>query len=75
MLELLRDLIKEYELGSSLVEHLGDNSLDHSFDMFGANEEFELYKSQAVSSINKSELERYLDEQVENNSPDFDILS
>ena len=49
--------------------------MDHSFDIFGGDEEFELYKSQAVSSINKSELERYLDEQVENNSPDFDILS
>ncbi|KAK2639406.1 hypothetical protein Ddye_027201 [Dipteronia dyeriana] len=31
--------------------------------------------SQAVSNINKSELERYLEEQVENNSHDFDILS
>ncbi|KAK2649538.1 hypothetical protein Ddye_017027 [Dipteronia dyeriana] len=73
--ELLKDLIKEYELGSSLVEQLDDNSLDHSFDIFVGDEEFELYKSQAVSSINKSELERYLEEQVENNSPDFDILS
>ncbi|KAK0591497.1 hypothetical protein LWI29_002841 [Acer saccharum] len=73
--ELLKDLITEYELGSSFVEQLDDTSMDHSFDMFGGDEEFELYKSQAVSSINKSELERYLDEQVENNSPDFDILS
>ncbi|KAK2659101.1 hypothetical protein Ddye_005634 [Dipteronia dyeriana] len=54
---------------------LDPSSLDHSFDMFGGDEEFELYKNQAVSIINKSELDRYLDEQVENNSPDFDILS
>ncbi|KAK2658680.1 hypothetical protein Ddye_005213 [Dipteronia dyeriana] len=60
--ELLKDLIKEYELGSNLVERLDDNSLDHSFDIFGGDEEFELYKSQAVSNINKSELERYLEE-------------
>ncbi|KAK2637916.1 hypothetical protein Ddye_025711 [Dipteronia dyeriana] len=72
--ELLKDLIKEYELGSNLVEQLDDNSLDHSFDIFVGDEEF-LYISQAVSSINKSELERYLEEQVENNSSDFDILS
>ncbi|KAK2641533.1 hypothetical protein Ddye_023296 [Dipteronia dyeriana] len=32
-------------------------------------------KAKLVSSINKSELDRYLEEQVENNSLDFDILS
>ncbi|KAK2658035.1 hypothetical protein Ddye_011087 [Dipteronia dyeriana] len=73
--ELLKDLFEEYELGSNLVEQIDDNSFNHSFDIFRGNEEFELYKSQAVSSINKSKLERYLDEHVENNSPDFDILS
>ncbi|KAK2646437.1 hypothetical protein Ddye_021632 [Dipteronia dyeriana] len=39
--ELFKDLIKEYELGSSSVEQLNDNSLDHSFDIFGGAEEFE----------------------------------
>ncbi|KAK2648916.1 hypothetical protein Ddye_016405 [Dipteronia dyeriana] len=73
--ELLKDLIKEYELRSSFVEQLDDNSLDHSFDIFGGDEEFELYKSQAIRKINKLKLERYLDEQIENNSHDFDILS
>ncbi|KAK3229986.1 hypothetical protein Dsin_001867 [Dipteronia sinensis] len=73
--ELLKDLFKEYELGSNLVEQIDDNSFYHSFDILGVDEEFELYKSQVVSSINKSELERYLDEQVENNSPNFDTLS
>ncbi|KAK2647355.1 hypothetical protein Ddye_014844 [Dipteronia dyeriana] len=43
--------------------------------MFRGDEEFELYKSQTVSNINKTELKMYFDEQVENNSPDFDILS
>ncbi|KAK2641515.1 hypothetical protein Ddye_023278 [Dipteronia dyeriana] len=49
------------------------NSID--IEIQAMAREFELYKSQADNIINKSELERYLDEQVENNSPDFDILS
>ncbi|KAK2648533.1 hypothetical protein Ddye_016022 [Dipteronia dyeriana] len=57
--ELLKDLIKDYELGTSFFEQLDDSSLDHSFDIFRGDEEFDLYKSQVVSSINKSELERW----------------
>ncbi|KAK0600812.1 hypothetical protein LWI29_018651 [Acer saccharum] len=60
-------------MGVEQVEE--SSSFDHSIEVLGGDEEFELYKSQAVSSLNKSELERYLGEQVENNTPNFDILS
>ncbi|KAK2655063.1 hypothetical protein Ddye_008115 [Dipteronia dyeriana] len=50
------------------------SSFDYSIEVLGGDEEFELYKSQAVSSLNKSEFERYLGEQVETNTSNFDIL-
>ncbi|KAK2640252.1 hypothetical protein Ddye_028047 [Dipteronia dyeriana] len=42
--ELLKDLIKEYELRSSFVEQLDDSSLDHSFDMFRGDEDLSCIK-------------------------------
>ena len=75
---LLKELITEYESDALLmgIEQVEESSsFDHSIEVLGGDEEFELYKSQAVSSLNKSELERYLGEQVENNTPNFDILS
>ncbi|KAK3211840.1 hypothetical protein Dsin_016546 [Dipteronia sinensis] len=75
---LLKELITEYESEALLigVEQVEESSsFDYSIEVLGGDEEFELYKSQAVSSSNKSELERYLGEQVENNTPNFDILS
>ncbi|KAK3199762.1 hypothetical protein Dsin_023177 [Dipteronia sinensis] len=75
---LLKELITEYETEALLmgVEQVEESSsFDYSIEVLGGDEEFELYKSHAVSSLNKSELERYLGEQVENNTPNFDILS
>ncbi|KAK3183045.1 hypothetical protein Dsin_030331 [Dipteronia sinensis] len=73
---LLKELITEYESEALLmgVEQVEESSsFDYSIEVLRGDEEFELYKSQAVSSSNKSELERYLGEQVENNTPNFDI--
>ncbi|KAK1580806.1 hypothetical protein Q3G72_000307 [Acer saccharum] len=60
---LLKELITKYESDALLmgVEQVEESSsFDHSIEVLGGDEEFELYKSQAVSSLNKSELERYL---------------
>ncbi|KAK3189265.1 hypothetical protein Dsin_028826 [Dipteronia sinensis] len=73
-----KELITEYESEALLmgVEQVEEtSSFDYYIEVVGVDEEFELYKRQAVSSLNKSELERYLGEQVENNTPNFDILS
>ncbi|KAL5796233.1 hypothetical protein ACOSQ2_001053 [Xanthoceras sorbifolium] len=77
---LLNELFKEYEskvlTGSTLVEQVEDSSsCDHSIKVLADNEEYEEFKSQAISRMNKSELETYLSEQVEDNLSNFNILS
>ncbi|KAL5764836.1 hypothetical protein ACOSQ2_017430 [Xanthoceras sorbifolium] len=77
---LLNEIFKEYEskvlMGSTLVEQVEDSlSYDHSIKVLAGDEEYEEYKSQAISRMNKSELETYLVEQVEDNLPNFNILS
>ncbi|KAL5798301.1 hypothetical protein ACOSQ2_003121 [Xanthoceras sorbifolium] len=74
---LLNELFKEYEskvlTGSTLVEQVEDSSsCYHSIKVLAGDEKF---KSQAISRMNKSELETYLGEQVEDNLPNFNILS
>ncbi|KAL5831921.1 hypothetical protein ACOSQ4_017275 [Xanthoceras sorbifolium] len=62
--------------GSTLVEQVEDSlSYDHSIKVLAGDEEYEEYNSQAISRMNKSELETYLVEQVEDNLPNFNILS
>ncbi|KAL5792455.1 hypothetical protein ACOSP7_001049 [Xanthoceras sorbifolium] len=62
--------------GSTLIEQVEDSSLcDHSIKVLAGNEEYEEFKSQAISRMNKLELETYLGEQVEDNLSNFNILS
>ncbi|KAL5856955.1 hypothetical protein ACOSQ3_004413 [Xanthoceras sorbifolium] len=62
--------------GSTLVEQVEDSSsCDHPIKVLTGDEEYEEFKSQAISRMNKSELETYLGEQVEDNLPNFNILS
>ena len=62
-------------MGSTLVENVEESSsFDYFIEVVRGYEEFELNNSQVFSSMNKSKIERYLGEQVENNTSNFDIL-
>ena len=84
VLELPKALIKEYEekyVDATSVEQVSNSSIVHSINVLGDKDEdeteFEQYKRdcEEATGLNKSELEKYLDEKVEDNSPDFDILA
>jgi len=73
VLELLKALIKEYEekyVDATLVEQVGDSSTVHFINVLGDRDEdeaeFEQYKRDCEEAIglNKSKLEKYLDEKV-----------